>query len=105
VAGYVQIRGGAGEGNFNPYAKAATLEYGTDKARRVAERASQGLLARVGGGKKRLVARANAKAVHIKAFRYLRDPLEEMRPEIEAELAAALAELTDGSDSGGGGGA
>jgi len=33
-----------------------------------------------------------SKAVHIKAFKYLRGPLEEMRPEIEAGLDEAVAE-------------
>ena len=81
------------------YAKAASLEYGIDnKARRIAERG--GLLERAGLTKRRLVARATAMRIRMRAFRYLRDPLEEMRPEIESELAAALAEAAEGGEGG-----
>jgi hypothetical protein len=87
VAGYVQVvaPGVAGE-----YAKAATLEFGSDKARRIAERGG-GIFARLTGGHRRLTARFS-KPVQIRAYRYLRGPLEEIRPEVEAELAAALNE-------------
>jgi hypothetical protein len=87
VAGYVEVYAPGVPGE---YAKAATLEYGTDKPRRVFERTG-GLLARVGAGRRRIVARVS-KPVHIRAFRYLRGSIEGMRPEVEAELALALAE-------------
>jgi len=84
VAGYVSIVGQS----QNDYAKAATLEYGTDKVRRRLEKGS--LASRL--GLKRLSMRVS-KPAHIAAFRYLRGPFEEMRPEIEAALAEAVAEV------------
>lgn len=80
VSGYVSIYAPQ---RPKEYAKAATLEYGSDKARRVFDRASR--------GKRRIVAKLSRPA-RIEAFAYLRGPFEEMRPEIETEIDAALAE-------------
>jgi hypothetical protein len=87
VAGYVQV--------YAPdlpteYAKAATLEYGTNKPRKIFERTS-GLLGRL--SRRRVVARVT-RPVHIAPFRFLRQPLEEMKPEIELALDEAMAEVT-----------
>ncbi len=90
VAGYVSVYA---PGVPNEYAKAATLEYGSNKARRIFQR-STGLLARLHGGRRRIVERMSAPA-RIQAFAYLRNPLEQMRPEVEAELNAALSETVD----------
>jgi len=79
VAGYVSVTG--------EFPKAATLEYGTEKVRK---RFSKSLASRLGG--RRLADRVT-KPAHIAAFRYLRGPFEEMRPEIEAALTEALAEV------------
>lgn len=84
VAGYVDVF--AGSGDENAYAKAASLEYGVTKAR---EPRAGAILGRL--GKRRAELRL-AGVVHIPAFRYLRDPLSEMRGEIDAELLAALNE-------------
>jgi hypothetical protein len=88
IAGYVEIY--APDGGSNEYAKAATLEYGTDKVRRAFERTG-GLLARLGGARRRIIERAS-KPVHIEAFRYLRGPFADLEDEMYAELNAALAE-------------
>lgn len=90
IAGYVTVFAG---NDAKEYPKAATLEYGTDKPRRAFERANGGILARLGASKRRVTARVS-KPVHIRAFKYLRGSIESMRPEIEAELAAGLAEAT-----------
>jgi hypothetical protein len=87
VAGYVSVFAHSS----NEYAKAATLEYGSSKPRREFQRTSSGILSRFGLRQQRIVARIS-KPVDIKAFRYLRGPLEQMRPEIEAGLNEALAE-------------
>jgi len=86
VAGYVAVfaPGIAGE-----YAKAATLEYGSNKARKIFERA--GALARLGGQRRRVLARLT-KPVHIAAFEYLRGPFAQMEPEIRAQLEEAIAQ-------------
>lgn len=86
VAGYVSIYA---PGIPGEYAKAATLEYGTDKARKVADRG--GMLMRITGSSRRIHARLS-KPVHIEAKRFLRGPLEDMRDEVETELEAALEE-------------
>lgn len=90
IAGRVSVYapGAAGE-----YAKAATLEYGSNKPRRIFKRGG-GIAARVARGNRRIVERMS-KPARIQAFRYLRNPLEEMRPEIEAELLQALSEVVD----------
>ena len=80
VAGYVSIFAGNLKGE---YAKAATLEYGSNKTRK--------LSARLADPRRRLERRVS-RAVHIEAFRYLRGPFEDMRPEIEAALEEVIAE-------------
>jgi hypothetical protein len=86
IAGYVEVYAPGVPGE---YAKAATLEYGTDKPRRVLVERFSKLLGRF--SKRRLVARVT-KPIHIRAFRYLRGASAEIRGEVETELAAALAE-------------
>jgi hypothetical protein len=89
VAGYVQVI--AARDPEHEYAKAASLEYGVNKPRRVAERANrfETLTGRLERPHRLLAARLGS-AVHMRAFRYLRGPIEQMRPEIEGELAEAL---------------
>ena len=88
VAGYVEIYApGAPAGE---YAKAATLEYGTDKPRRAFERTAS-LVDRFGRSRRRVLDKAS-RAVHIDAYRYLRGPFAEMKDEAYAELTAALNE-------------
>jgi hypothetical protein len=90
IAGYVSIYAPFYTGE---YAKAATLEYGTDKPRKIASRG--GLLTRLTGSSRRIEARLS-KPVHIEAMRFLRGPLEDMRAEVETELEAALDEAAAG---------
>lgn len=78
IAGYVSVTA--------EFVKAATLEYGTDKVRR---RLAKGLTGRLLG---RSLAQRISKPAHIAAFRYLRGPLEEMRPEAEAAIESVLVE-------------
>ncbi|HZP88653.1 MAG TPA: hypothetical protein VFB54_17725 [Burkholderiales bacterium] len=80
IAGYVSVYA---PGAPRAYGKAATLEYGSNKGRRIFARSSS--------GRRRVVERVT-KPVRIRAARFLRGPLEEMRPEIEAELNDALAD-------------
>jgi hypothetical protein len=87
IAGYVQIYAPQ---NPKEYAKAATLEYGTDKPRRIPDHG--GVFHRLGKGQKAIESRLT-KPVHIQAFRYLRGPFEDMQPEIRASLEEALAEV------------
>jgi len=89
VAGYVSVYA---PGNPKEYPKAATLEYGSNKVRRILERGTS-LMDRLGRPKRRVIGHAS-KAAHIEAYMFLRKPLEEMRPEIEASLNEALAEVT-----------
>ncbi len=91
IAGYVEVYAPGVPGN--EYAKAATLEYGSDKPRKIAERASGGVLARFHRNHERIAAKAS-RPVHIREYRYQRGSIEELRPEVEAELAAGLAEAT-----------
>lgn len=93
IAGYVSVF----SGDPREYPKAATLEYGTDKPRRAFEKRS--LLDKMMGGRRRIVARLS-KPAHIQAYRYLRAPLDAMRPEIEAALDEALAEAAAENVSG-----
>jgi hypothetical protein len=86
VAGYVEVYAPGASGE---YAKAATLEYGTDKPRRL--RDSGGIFRRLNAGQKRIQSRLT-NAVHIEAFRYLRGPFADLEDEMYAELNAALAE-------------
>lgn len=87
VAGYVSIYA---PGAQSEYAKAATLEYGSDKARRRFQKG--GIAARINGSKRRIVAKMT-QPVRIQAFAYLRGPFDAMRPEIQAELEATLADV------------
>lgn len=87
LAGYVSIYA---PGNADEYAKAATLEYGTDKPRKVPDRA-HGFMTRLNGSHRRILARFS-KPVHIEAHRFLRGPLAAMRGEVEARLNAAIAQ-------------
>jgi len=94
VAGVVSVYAG---GNANEYAKAATLEYGSNKPRKVAS--ESGVMMRINGSSRRIKARLSEPAV-IRAYRYLRDPLEEMRPEIVAALTEAISETIAQDDIG-----
>jgi hypothetical protein len=89
IAGYVSIYA---PGDNKEYPKAATLEYGTDKPRRALEQRFSARLGRI--SKRRIIARVS-KAVHIRAFRYLRGSLDGLRPEIESAFAEALAAATE----------
>lgn len=95
IAGYVSVYapGSAGE-----YAKAATLEYGSSKARRIFSRGGDkgGPLGRL--SKRRTVDRMS-KPARIQAFEYLRGPLEAMADVVNAELGAALDEATAEANS------
>ena len=86
IAGYVSI---FAPSDVAEYAKAATLEYGTDKPRKVADRG--GLLLRITGSSRRIHARLS-KPVHIAAMRFLRGPLAEMADGVETEIEAALSD-------------
>lgn len=79
IAGYVGVLGS----DSNDYAKAGALEYGVDKPRR--------LVARADRGRQRLVERAT-RTMHLRAYRYLRDSIEGMRGDVEAQLSEALDE-------------
>lgn len=84
IAGYVSVYAPGIEGE---YAKAATLEYGTDKPRRAFER----IAGRFGKTRRRILDRIS-KPVHIEALRYIRGPFDEFTPEIQAELQSAVDE-------------
>jgi hypothetical protein len=86
VAGYVSVFAGDRQ---KEYAKAATLEYGSNKPRQLADRGSR--IFAMFSRKKRFERRLS-KTPHIEAFRYLRDPFDEMKPEIQAGLEEAVAE-------------
>ena len=96
VAGYVSVF--ASDGADTEYPKAATLEYGTNKPRRPAERVSK-IASRASAPSRRIAGRMS-KAVHLAPLRYLRGPLEQMRPEIEAALDEAVAEAAAEDDAG-----
>lgn len=83
VAGYVSVYA---PGKPTEYPKAATLEYGTDKPRRI--------FARALSGRSKVVSRMT-RPVHITARRYLRDPIEDIRPEAEAAFAEVLAQMPE----------
>lgn len=93
VAGYVEVYA---PGDPKEYAKAATLEYGSDASRRIFHRdaAGQILYGRRFGRAAKLV-RSRTRPVHIQAYRYLRGPLAQLRPEFIAaidEVAGRAAE-------------
>jgi hypothetical protein len=87
IAGYVSVY--ATDDPKREYPKAATWEYGTNKPRKFMAEHFSARLGRM--SKRRMVARVT-KPVTIVARRYLRGTIEDMRPEIEAEIDAALAE-------------
>lgn len=96
VAGYVSV---FAPGKPSEYPKAATLEYGSNKPRRIFERTS-GIAARLGLQKRRIVGRLS-KPVRLEAFAYLRGPLAQMKPEVELSLNEAIAETAAEDSSGG----
>lgn len=83
IAGYVGVRAQIA----TEYAKAATLEYGSDAVRK-----------RVSEARNRLIERVS-KPVHIKEYAYLRGPFAAMRDEIEADVAEALKEAAQESNA------
>jgi hypothetical protein len=89
IAGYVSVYA---PGDPKEYAKAATLEYGTDKPRKVPS--STGIMMRLTGSHRRVLARLS-KPVHIEAMRFMRGPLDDMRAEVNDELSAALNEAAN----------
>lgn len=96
IAGYVSIYAG---GDKNEYAKAATLEYGSNRPRKVAARAGSGAMMRITGSSRRVYARLSG-ALNIKAYRYLRDPLDASRPEIVAALVGVVSQVIAEGDIG-----
>jgi hypothetical protein len=86
IAGYVSVYA---PGNSKEYPKAATLEFGTNKPRRIPDHG--GIFRRLGKGQKSMESRLT-KPARIDAFSYLRGPIEEMKPEINLALNEALAE-------------
>jgi hypothetical protein len=93
VAGYVQVYAPQSP---DEYAKAATLEYGSNKPRRLADHG--GIFRRLGAGQRRIESRLT-KPTHIEAFRYLHGPFEELKPQMQEQLQAALQEAIDGGDA------
>jgi hypothetical protein len=84
IAGYVSVYA---PGLADEYAKAATLEYGSNKPRHAVER----VVGRMGRTRRRILDRIS-RPVHIEAFRYLRGPFDEMAPGIQADLESVVAE-------------
>lgn len=84
IAGYVSIYAPGSDGE---YAKAATLEYGSNKPRHAVER----IVGRMGRTRRRILDRIS-KPVHIEAFRYLRGPFDAMAPGIQADLESVVSE-------------
>lgn len=93
VAGYVSVYAGD---KSSEYAKAATLEYGSDKARKLKDKGSR-ILALF--SRRNRIERRMSKAPHIEAFEYLRRPFEEMQPEIQAALEEVVAETAAEDES------
>lgn len=90
VAGYVSVyTDDPGPSPHNEFAKAATLEYGTDRPRAI--KSEHGVMTRLRGSSRRMKARMS-KPAEIEARRYLRGPLDQMRPEIMALIEQAIAE-------------
>lgn len=87
IAGYVSIYA---PGNSGEYAKAAALEYGSNKPRRSFERVGRmaSLLTR---GRRRIVSRLS-KPVHLEAYRYMRGPFEDSMSEFQAALETEVNE-------------
>lgn len=88
VAGYVSVYAPSTPAE---YAKAATLEYGSNRPRAVAD-AERGVMRRLRGSSRRIKARLGKPAV-IQAYRYLRGPLGDMRAEVTAALEEGIGEM------------
>src|SRR5690242_13577707 len=98
VAGYVSVYADdPGPAPHNEYAKAATLEYGSDRPRAI--KSEHGVMTRLRGSSRRIKARMS-KPVDIAARRYLRGPLDEMRPQITAMMEEAIAEAVAQANGG-----
>jgi hypothetical protein len=87
VASYTNVFAPNPPPGKNEYAKAATLEYGSDKARKINAKS----VSNIG----RITEKAKSRAAHIEAFLYLRGALDEIQaqaiPEIQAAVDAAVA--------------
>lgn len=84
IAGYVSVYA---PGRPSEYPKAGALEYGWWAA----PHPTSGVMSRLLGSNRRAKART-AGATHIAAARYLRGPLEALKPEAVAALDEAVAE-------------
>lgn len=84
VAGYVSVYAPGAPGE---YAKAATLEYGSDKTRKRTSRIALKLTT----SRTRIASRIS-KPIHIQAYRYLRGPFDDQMSEFQTELEAMVAE-------------
>lgn len=93
VAAYISVyTPEPGPAPHNEYAKAATLEYGSNKPRAVRD-LNSGVMTRLRGSHRRIKARMS-KPVDIEARRYLRGPFEIGEPEIMAMINDAVAQVT-----------
>ena len=88
VAGYVSVY--ANDGAQNEYAKAATLEYGTDKPRRSFQKRT-GLAAGLFGRRRQIMGKLS-RPVHLDPRRYLRDSIAAMQSQVASELQAVIDE-------------
>ncbi len=88
VAGYVSV---FAPGDPAEYPKAATLEYGSNRSRAVKDLKS-GVWRRLRGSSRRIKARMS-KPAHIRAYRYLRGPFDEMEAQAVAILEEGIAEM------------
>jgi hypothetical protein len=88
VAAYVGVY--APQNPTREYPKAATLEYGSKKARKFR---AEVFSARLGRMTKRGMVERMTRPVTIQARRYLRGGLASMEGEINAEIDAAIAEV------------
>lgn len=95
VAGYVSVYAGA---DSNEYAKAAALEYGSNRGRKVYDKG--GAMEKLRNGKLRRLAVGTTKPVHLAAYAYLRGPLADMQGQVQAELEAAIAQAIADSEQG-----
>lgn len=93
VAGYVSVYAG---GDSNEYVKAATLEYGSKKPRRIFKQDAYTVTKR--GKKRRVVDRFTRPAI-IREFRYLRGSLDEMQPEIKRRLQAVIESQVESANA------
>jgi len=97
VAGYVSVYA-PNPGPHNEYAKAATLEYGSNKPRAVRDE-THGIITRLAGSSRRIRARMSS-PVNLAARRYLRGPLEELRGPIMVSLEEAVDETVAEANAG-----